>query len=500
MILSRRSSGILLHISSLPSKYGIGDFGTGAYQFADLLIHANQHLWQLLPLTPTDQSSGNSPYSSSSLMAGNTLFISPELLRTDGLLALKDLRNCPTFPNNFVDFNSVYTYKNQLFDIAFYNFQSSNNHKNEYEQFCFDNASWLNDYALFVALKQHFHGKAWCHWGDSLRKREPTALMIATSVHSFQIEREKFLQFQFFKQWSTLKQYCNAQHLFLIGDAPIYCSHDSADVWANPELFNLDSHGQPISVAGVPPDYFSPKGQRWGNPLYNWEELKKSGYNWWIKRLEHNFNHYDAVRIDHFRGLVAYWEISAKEKTAINGRWKLAPAEDFLMTITQYFKDFPVIAEDLGTITPDVKNIMEQFNLPGMKVLQFAFGDSSENPYLPHNYNQNSVVYSGTHDNNSTRGWYDSEINKSMKKLIENYIGQKTDAKNINNEIIRLALSSVAKQAIIPLQDVLGLGEESRMNTPSTPKNNWQWRVEQSFLRKSKFKSLLEMTKLYGRA
>jgi 4-alpha-glucanotransferase len=500
MILSRRTSGILLHISSLPSRYGIGDLGSVATTFADLLAKAQQRAWQILPLTPTDQSSGNSPYSSTSLMAGNTLFISPELLLKDGLISPKNLRNCLQLQNKYVDYQQVYVFKNHLFDIAFQTFRQRNEWVDEYEHFCDENAFWLEDYALFVALKQHFRGKPWCDWGEPLRNREKSALSIAASIHGEKIEREKFLQFQFFRQWSVVKQYCNSKNINIIGDAPIYCSHDSADVWSHPHLFQLNSIGQPVSVAGVPPDYFSPKGQRWGNPLYNWDELKKSGYDWWIKRLQHDFTMYDAVRIDHFRGLVAYWEIPATEKTAINGRWETAPAEDFLTTLTQHFGNFPIIAEDLGTITPDVKQIMEQFSLPGMKVLQFAFGDSADNPYLPHNYSQNSVVYTGTHDNNSTCGWYNSEINKATKFLISRYCGTSTTEKNIHHEFIRLALASVANLAIIPLQDVLGLRAESRMNTPSTAQGNWQWRIEKSLLNAKNFEQIRRMTELYGRA
>ncbi len=500
MILSRRSSGILLHISSLPSPFGIGDLGSGAFHFADILSKSSQRAWQILPMTPTDQSSGNSPYSSVSLMAGNTLFISPELLHRDGLLSNENLRDSPKFSNKNVDYSAVHTFKNHLFDIAFQNFLTQGEYDEEYEQFCGDNASWLDDYALFTALKKHFGGVGWWDWGESLRKREQIALTIATAVHSEAIEREKFLQYQFFKQWSALKQHCNSLNIRIIGDAPIYCSHDSADVWANHTLFHLNPAGQPVSVAGVPPDYFSPKGQRWGNPIYNWDELKKTGYDWWIKRLHHNFTIYDAVRIDHFRGLVAYWEIPAKEKTAINGRWQEAPAEDFLTTLTKFFSHFPVIAEDLGIITPDVKHIMEQFSLPGMKVLQFAFGDSQDNPYLPHNYTPHSVVYSGTHDNNSTLGWYRKEADTSVKASVAEYLGKKVTEKSISFDFIRLALGSVSRLTIIPLQDVLGLGEESRMNKPSVAKGNWQWRVEESTLNKQRTEQLRHLTELFGRA
>ncbi|MBI3257953.1 MAG: 4-alpha-glucanotransferase [Ignavibacteriae bacterium] len=500
MILSRRSSGILLHISSLPSVFGIGDFGSGAYHFADVLAKSGQKAWQILPLTPTDEASGNSPYSSSSLMAGNTLFISPEILQKDELLTRQNLRDNPEFRDNNVDFKEVYSFKKYLFDIAFDNFQSKTENAKDYEQFCFDNALWLDDYALYVALKKHFKGVGWWEWSEPLLKREKTALSIATAAHTQTIEQEKFLQFQFFKQWNALKKYCNSKHIAIIGDAPIYCSHDSADVWSNTPLFNLDSNGKPITVAGVPPDYFSTQGQRWGNPIYKWDEMKKNGYEWWINRMQHNFTLYDLVRIDHFRGLVAYWEIPSKEKTAINGQWKTAPAEDFLTALTSYFTHFPVIAEDLGMITEDVKQIMNRFSLPGMKVLQFAFGDSPDNPYLPHNYTHNSVVYSGTHDNNTTVGWYKNEVDGNVKSAIQKYIGAKSNSKSLHNDFIRLAHSSVAGLSITPLQDVLGLGAESRMNTPSTRKGNWEWRVEKSYLNSRNFNVLKHLTEIYGRS
>ncbi len=499
MILSRRSSGILLHISSLPSPYGIGDFGSEAYHFADILANSHQKAWQILPLTPTDQGSGNSPYSSTSLMAGNTLFINPEILQKEGLLTRQNLQDNPEFKDAHVDFKEVHSFKTYLFDIAFDNFQRQSGNTSEYEQFCISNASWLDDYTLYVALKKHFKGVGWWDWSDPLRMREQTAILIATAAHTQEIEREKFLQFQFFKQWGALKKYCNLKNIRIIGDAPIYCSHDSADVWSNTSLFNLDTSGKPITVAGVPPDYFSPQGQRWGNPIYKWEEMKKDGYEWWIHRLQHDFTLYDVVRIDHFRGLIAYWEIPAKEKTAINGQWRDAPADGFLTKLTGYFTHFPVIAEDLGTITQDVKQIMNKFSLPGMKVLQFAFGDSADNPYLPHNYNQNSVVYTGTHDNNTTSGWYKNETDTDVKSSIQNYSGVKSNTKRIHNDFIRLAHSSVAGLSIIPLQDVLGLGADSRMNTPSVSKGNWEWRVLKSQLNSKNFIQLQHMTEIYGR-
>lgn len=498
MILSTRSSGVLLHISSLPSRFGIGDFGVSAFHFADLLHASGQKVWQLLPLTPTDLSSGNSPYSSSSAFAGNTLFISPELLVNDGFLSRKDLKSVPDFPLDHVDYKAVHEFKQHLFTRAFENFRQLPEHE-EYHEFCHTNAGWLDDYALFTALKTHFSGKPWFEWSDALRLRQHPALGIASAHHTSAIEREKFLQFVFSKQWTALKDYCNSRHIHLLGDIPIYSSHDSADVWANPGIFQLNTRSMPTSVAGVPPDYFSPKGQRWGNPIYNWTALQETEYLWWKLRLQRNFELYDAVRIDHFRGLVAYWDIPAHEKTAINGSWQSVPTLDFLQSLTATFDHFPVIAEDLGTITDDVKDVMERFTLPGMKVLQFAFDDTPHNPYLPHNYTKNCLVYSGTHDNNTTRGWYSGDASARSKKYIKEYLGYSPKEVTIHEDFMKLALASSAMIAILPLQDVLGLGSEARMNQPSTSKGNWSWRATPGMMKEKNFKVLKTMTSIFGR-
>ncbi|MBK9246640.1 MAG: 4-alpha-glucanotransferase [Ignavibacteria bacterium] len=498
MILSSRASGVLLHISSLPSEFGIGDFGSAAYHFADRLSEAGQKIWQILPLTPTDLSSGNSPYSSSSAFAGNTLFISPELMMKDNLLSAKIIKNRPNFPVEHVDYKAVHEFKQHLFTIAFQNFQKQNKHK-EYEQFCSLNSYWLDDYSLFTALKTHFAGKPWFEWSDALRLRNPDVLGIAAANHIEAIEREKFLQFQFHKQWTSLKKYCHAKHIHLLGDIPIYSSHDSADVWSNPHIFQLNSRSLPTSVAGVPPDYFSPKGQRWGNPLYNWTALQKTEFIWWKHRLKRNFELYDAVRIDHFRGLVAYWDIPAHEKTAVNGTWQSVPTLEFLQSLTATFDHFPVIAEDLGTITDDVKEVMEKFTLPGMKVLQFAFDDTPNNPYLPHNYTKNCLVYTGTHDNNTTRGWYKSDASAKSKHYIKKYLSATPKEVTIHEDFMKLALSSVAMISIIPLQDVLGLGPEARMNQPSTSKGNWSWRATKAMMKEKNFRVLRSFTSIYGR-
>lgn len=499
MILSTRSSGVLLHISSLPSPYGIGDFGEGAYLFADRLHAAEQKVWQILPLTPTDLSTGNSPYSSSSAFAGNTMFISLTLLVNDRLLKPKDLKSAPKFPLDHVDYKAVHAYKQHIFSLAFENFLSSEEEKDDYHTFCHSNAGWLDDYALFTALKSHFGGKPWFEWSDALRLRQQPALGIASANHSRAIEREKFLQYIFAKQWSRLREYCSSKNIHLLGDIPIYSSHDSADVWSNPDIFQLTAGSMPTSVAGVPPDYFSPKGQRWGNPLYKWSTLQQSEYRWWKMRLQRNFDLYDAVRIDHFRGLVAYWDIPAHEKTAINGSWQRVPTLDFLESLTATFRHFPVIAEDLGTITDDVKEVMERFSLPGMKVLQFAFDDTPNNPYLPHNYPKNCLVYSGTHDNNTTRGWYSGEASAKSKHYIKDYLGYTPKEATIHEDFMKLALASVAMIAILPFQDVLGLGAEARMNQPSTSKGNWSWRATPAMMKEKNFKLLHKLTSIFGR-
>ena len=496
----KRGSGILLHMTSLSSPFGIGDLGPEAYRFADMLAETKQSFWQILPLTPTNPAYGNSPYQSVSAFAGNPLLISPELLVRDGLLEESDLEDLPTYPEGRVDHAIVATYKDKIFTQAAERFARKSDHYG-YREFCFQNVSWLDDFALFQALKSHFSGKIWTEWAPEVRDRQPEALQSLKRELHDKIGRIKFFHYIFFQQWLSLKAYCNERGIQIFGDIPIYVIHDSVDVWANPELFELDDNKKPFVVAGVPPDYFSETGQLWGNPLYRWDRLRESGYDWWLRRLERNGKLFDFVRVDHFRGFVGYWEVPAGETNAINGRWVEAPAEDFFNALLRRFPRLPIIAEDLGVITPDVREIMHRFELPGMKVLLFAFGDdSATNPYLPHNLPRDCVVYTGTHDNNTTRGWFEREATPETKKRLFRYLGREVPTEEVHWELIRLAMMSAAKMAIIPMQDILGLGEETRMNRPSTTKSNWQWQLLPGQLTPSLAERLREMTEVYGRA
>lgn len=497
--MKRRGSGILLHVTSLPSPFGIGDMGPEAYQFVDFLAEAKQSYWQLLPLNPTAPVFYNSPYHSTSAFAGNPLFISLSLLVQDGLLEKNDLEPFPDFPGDKVDYQSVVDFKRKIFFQAYERFKSKRD--DEYERFVTQNASWLDDFSLFAALKSHFQEKAWNEWPQDLRDRKSEALLSAKKALDDKINMERFLQFIFFKQWMVLKNYCYQKGIQVIGDIPIYVQSDSVDLWTHPELFKLDDHKRPYAVAGVPPDYFSKTGQLWGNPVYRWDVLKQRGYDWWIKRVAHNLKLFDFVRMDHFRGFIAYWEVPAEEKTAINGTWVEAPARDFFTQLTRKIPSLPIIAEDLGIITPEVREVMQHFEFPGMKLLLFAFGDGSPtNPYLPHNFPKNCVVYTGTHDNNTVRGWFEKEAMPEDKKRLFQYLGREISPAEVHWEMIRLLMMSVANTIIVPMQDLLGLSEEARMNRPATLKGNWQWKLLPDQISPSITKQLQEMTEIYGRA
>jgi len=498
--MKRRASGVLLHVTSLPSPFGVGDMGPWTYRFADFLAETKQSLWQVLPLNPTDPEHYNSPYHSTSAFACNPLLISPETLVQDGLLNRADVKSPPDFPVERVDYRAAGAYKAKLFHKAYERFRGKRDHY-EYESFCSENSHWLEDFALFMALKSHFHGKVWSEWAQDLRDRQPEALQSARGELGEKVDREKFLQHIFFKQWSILKNYCSQKGIQIIGDIPIYVEHDSADVWTHPEIFKLDEAKRPSAIAGVPPDYFSETGQLWGNPVYRWDVLRKKGYYWWVQRMERNLKLCDVLRIDHFRGLVAYWEVPATEKTAINGKWIEAPAMDFLNHLMRKFPFLPIIAEDLGLITPDVREIMHHFELPGMKVLLFAFGeDLPTNPYIPHNLPKNCVAYTGTHDNNTIRGWFEGGEAPEDKKRLLRYLGRDVPIEEVHWELIRLLMMSVANTVIFPMQDILGLGQEARMNRPATLKGNWQWRLVPDLLTADLTNRLLEMTEMYGRS
>src|SRR5262245_52728866 len=453
-----RSSGVLLHPTSLPGRFGIGDLGDHAYRFADFLVSAGQSLWQVLPLGPTGY--GDSPYACYSAFAGNTLLISLERLVDDQLLAASDLSAPPTLDATRVDFGQVHTFKDQLLALAFERFKSTSHPalETEYETFCQSHADWLDDYALFRALREKHGDKLWREWETNLACRQRKALLLASQLLHKEVEAHKFYQYVFFKQWAQLKSYCNRQGLKLVGDIPIFVAEDSADVWSQPEQFKLDSELRPLVVAGVPPDYFSKTGQFWGNPIYDWTRMKADGFTWWIRRVKATLELVDVVRIDHFRGFAACWEIPAGDKTAERGRWVEVPGRELFQTVKNALGELPIIAEDLGVITPDVDKLREDLGFPGMRVLQFAFGADASSQDLPHNYQRNVVAYTGTHDNDTTVGWFESRAGsdstrdeqqiKHEREFCLKYLG--SDGQEIHWDLIRAAFGSVATTAIVP--------------------------------------------------
>lgn len=490
-----RSAGLLLHPSSLPGPYGIGDLGPAVYAWIDALIHARQKWWQILPLGPTGF--GDSPYQCFSAFAGNPFLVSPQFLVQDGLVNHGDLESV-RFPAEHVDYGPVIAFKNRILSRAWDNFQAGRGPglRHAFDAFCTGKAGWLDDYALFMALKDAQGGRGWQDWPDELRLRNSGALERARRELSGPVASHKFRQFLFFRQWQGVTTYAHQRGIRIIGDIPIFVSSDSADVWANPQLFCLDRDRRPSVVAGVPPDYFSATGQLWGNPLYNWEALAATGYGWWISRLRATLEVVDLIRLDHFRGFEAYWEIPAGAPTAVHGRWVRGPGIALLESLRKALDGLPLIAEDLGLITPEVEALRDAFELPGMRILQFAFGDSPDNPYLPHNYTRRTVAYTGTHDNDTTRGWYAS-ISEKERDQVRRYLAR--DGGDIAWDLLRLAWSSVADFAIAPLQDVLNLGTEARMNLPGRPSGNWGWRFTPSQLTPWVLDRLAELTYLYGR-
>ncbi len=499
----RRASGILLHPTSLPGRFGIGDLGDEAHRFADFLASAGQRLWQMLPLGPTVYD--NSPYQCLSVFAGNPLLISLERLAEENSLELADLEKAPPFSGQSVDYDAVTSFKLPLLKKSFEIFERRGNptQQKQFEEFCRQNASWLEDYSLFMALRETHSLAGWTTWPEDIKRRQPPELKRWRQKLAKEIRRHQYQQFQFFRQWSALKQYCNQRDIKLIGDIPIFVALDSAEVWSHPEMFYLDDQGKPTVVAGVPPDYFSKTGQLWGNPLYRWNVMAKDGYRWWIERFRAMRNLVDIIRLDHFRGFEKYWEIPANEKTAVNGRWVYGPGAEFFEAVQRELGTLPVIAEDLGMITPEVEALRDQFGFPGMRILQFAFG--SDPKARPSNYPRNCVVFTGTHDNNTAIGWFKGEDMTTQsreeweqeRQLALDYLG--TDGREINWDFIRLALMSAADTAIIPLQDVLGLGSEARMNIPGITKGNWRWRFTADMLTETISRRLRKLTTLYGR-
>lgn len=497
-----RDSGVLMHITSLPSPYGIGDFGPQAKAFADILSKSRQHYWQVLPLNPTGKANAYSPYSAYSSHAGNILLISPETLRDEGLLTDDELSKHELKETGRVNFDAAVTIKNDLFDIAFnrFNKQGDTILRAPFDEFCNEQQFWLEDYALFSVIKQLNAGVPWYDWPKEYKFRDSEALIQFKNQHAGKIEKEKWLQYLFAKQWHSLKTYCNQLNIKLFGDLPFYIGYDSADVWTNPELFSLDENLELKSVCGVPPDYFNANGQRWGMPVFNWDKLKATGYDWWLKRIRKNLEWFDMLRLDHFRAFASYWEIPANEETAVNGKWEKGPGMEFFNLLQKEFPQLPFVAEDLGEIDQPVYDLRDHFSLPGMKVLQFAFGDDlPRSDYAPHHHSENFFVYTGTHDNNTTLGWFKQDADKTIKKNLNAYTGSTISKKNVNKILIKTAFASVCKTAIIPIQDWLELDEVSRMNTPAGDGENWTWQLTPKQMAAIPHKKIRKWTILYGR-
>ena len=491
-----RASGILLHPTSLPGPYGIGDFGLSAYRFVDVLAAAGQSYWQILPLGPTGY--GDSPYQTFSAFAGNPFLVSPQLLVKDGLLPASALEDAPSFPTDRVDYGSVIPYKRRLLQQAFAHYlrDAAPEARRAVEDFAAANRSWLEPFALFMALKDAHDGRPWTEWEPDIAARDPAALARWDEQLAHDIQGHIYSQYLFFQQWARLKGYAAEKGVRIIGDAPIFVAHDSADCWAHRELFYLEPDGQPSIVAGVPPDYFSATGQRWGNPLYRWDVMAADGYAWWIERLRAVLATVDVLRLDHFRGFAGYWAIPGTAPTAETGVWEPGPGIPFFEAVERALGRLPIIAEDLGVITPDVVEMRDRFGLPGMKILQFAFGGGADNNDLPHNYTPNYVVYTGTHDNDTTAGWY-ATASPHEKEHLRAYAN--SDGVDPAWDLIRLAYASVADTAVVPLQDLLGLGNEARMNLPARAGGNWQWRYTDGALTDGLASRVAELARLYGR-
>ena len=484
-----------MHVTSLPGRFGIGDLGPEAFRFADFLCSASQSVWQILPLTVTSSFTGNSPYSSLSAFALNPLLISPEILLREGLATAEHVE-CISAPEcGPAHFRRVRMLKEAVLVYAFERFQNTAKFAEAFDDFQSESASWLENYVRFVVLKQIFGGEIWWKWPEPFRHRDENEMQRFAHLYEQQLRYHRFEQFILWKQWNAVRDYCHEKGVQIMGDLPIYVEADSADVWAHPDLFKLDQDHRPEWVAGVPPDYFSKTGQLWGNPVYRWDVLKAQGYQWWIERFRHNTNLYDVIRIDHFRGLVQYWEVSAKERTAINGHWADVPTDDFLGAVFRHFDASQFVAEDLGTITEDVHQVMDRYELAGMKILQFAFGgELKDHPYLPHNYTENCVAYTGTHDNNTIVGWFNQEIKSREAKNLKRYLQHAVSSESIAWEMIELAWESKARLSITPVQDLLGLNESARMNTPGVGSECWRWRCQPGALNDSLAARLKELT------
>ncbi len=493
-VMQERRAGVLLHPTSLPGPFGIGDLGPDAHGFVDFLVAAGQSVWQLLPLGPAG--CGHSPYSARSAFAGNPLLISPELLVAEGLLAAAEVEHPPVFPADRVDFAAVAVWKDGLFRAAFRTFLSQGR-RAEFDRFVLANAAWLPDFALFMALRSE-HAGAWQDWPAPLARREAAALAAERTRLADEIAYHAFLQYQFARQWERLRAHAHASGVRLFGDIPIFVADDSADVWAHQRLFRLDAGGRPLVAAGVPPDYFSPTGQLWGNPVYRWDALAAEGYSWWIERFRRAFELVDLARVDHFRGFESSWQVPAGETTAERGDWVPGPGLDFLARVARALGPLPIVAEDLGVITPAVHALRKAAGFPGMKVLQFAFSGDPHDPFLPHNHEPDAVVYTGTHDNDTTRGWFAS-IGVEERERLWRYLGHRTGDVEVVADLVRLAYGSVARLAVVPMQDVLGLGSEARMNVPAVADGNWAWRLRWENVAIERAAWFKDLATIYGR-
>jgi 4-alpha-glucanotransferase len=502
-----RASGILLHVTSLPGSYGIGDFGREAYGFADFLAETEQRLWQLLPLVPVGH--GYSPYSSPSTFAINPLLISPDLLFDARLVTREELDAYPSMPGSHVDFELVIRHKTVLLEAAHARFRSEGRREmhDAFVGFCRREASWLDDYALFMAIRSREEERVWTAWPKELRDRDPDALLEANKELASELDMHRFWQFLAADQWARLREYCNGRGIRIIGDIPIYVAHDSADVWANPDLFQLDEVGNPTVVAGVQPDYFSKTGQRWGNPIYRWDVMERRGYDWWTRRIRSTLHQVDIVRLDHFRGFEAYWEVAASEPTAVKGRWVDGPGAKLFDALRHNLGSMPIIAEDLGVITQGVVDLMQRYGFPGMAVFQFAFDSDFDDKFLPHNYHRNLIAYTGTHDNDTVHGWYASDLSTQDARQVHRarsycreYLQlQEPDEPELHWHFVRALSMSVANHVVYPLQDVLGLGTDARMNVPGEARGDWTWRYDPDQLTTAVRKRLRDLTVLYGR-
>jgi 4-alpha-glucanotransferase len=512
--MHKRHSGILLHITSLSSKYGIGDMGPFAYAFVDFLNSCGQKYWQILPIHPTDDLNGNSPYSCFSSFAGNALLISPEMMVIEGFLSLSDVNIRMPLAEEKVNYSKVRAFKEKIFNSAYRRFQKNparpightagsckDTLREDFDHFVRAQHHWLEDFALFTVIKAVYGGRSWNEWPRVLKTRQPQALKKFQRRYFSELERAKFIQYLFFRQWRKLKDYANSKNVDIIGDIPMYVDYDSVEVWRHPLFFEIDSEGGLKFISGCPPDYFSRVGQRWGNPVYNWAQLKKVNYSWWVNRIGHDLQMFDYLRIDHFRGFCGFWQIPAHEKLAVFGSWVKGPGAHFFKVLSKRFKPLPIIAEDLGEITPDVIGVMKKFGFPGMRVLLFAFdGEIDNNPHVPAHYPCHCVAYSGTHDNNTIQGWYHQEAKEHEKANIQQVLRTKFTPRNLHWVMIDVLMRSCAETVIIPMPDFLGLGEEGRMNTPATQVNNWQWRLKANALTRQLSRKIAHITEKTGRS